>query len=85
MESTMRAHRFVQQTLIMPLGSHVFHVEGCRGAITAGSCGGVYNCNACGDAVGHCNAHPETPAVCSHCHERYIAAPDRAPTLPDRV
>jgi hypothetical protein len=77
MSSAARGHRFVQQTLIMPLGSHVFHLEGCRGAITAGSCGGVYNCNACGDAVGHCNAQPETPSICSHCHARYEAAPDR--------
>jgi len=77
MHGTVRTRRFVQQTLIMPLGSHVIHVEGCRGAITAGSCGGVYTCNACGDSVGNCNARPDAPALCSHCFERYSAAPDR--------
>lgn len=81
MSNTLRARRFVQQTLILPLGSHAVHVQGCRGAITAGSCGGVYTCNACGDSVGNCNADPEAPAVCSHCLQRYLAAPNRGETF----
>lgn len=80
MASPLRTRRFVQQTLILPLGSRVIHVEGCYGAITAGSCGGVYSCNACGDSVGNCNADPTAPAICSHCFHRYLAAPGRDAT-----
>lgn len=62
--------RFVEQTLVFRLGESVRHVHGCRGVIAAGSCGGVYVCNACDGTVGNCNSHAESPAVCLECRER---------------
>lgn len=67
-------YRFVQQTLMLPVGQYIFHVENCQANVTAGACGGTYACNACNRTVGQCNSRSDMPAVCLDCRHRFHTA-----------
>ena len=74
MQNSVRMQRAYNQTIPLGVEDAIAHVDGCRGQLVAGACGGLYVCNSCERTIGRCHSQPDMPAVCVLCRARYLCA-----------